>query len=286
MRRVALAAVVVALAQSAVALDVDALWNYNDPAASEVRFRSALAGARGDDALVLRTQIARTLGLRERFDEAHRELDAIDSALPSAGAEPRVRAALERGRALRSSGKPQEARPFFQQAFDAANAAGIESLAADALHMLALTEPALDARIAWNRKTIAYAERAKDPRARGWRAPALNNIGSDLRDAGRLAESLGTFEQALVAYREWAAPTTSASRAGRWPTCCACSAERMRRWRCSSRSSASRLRPASRMPKCSMSWPCSIRRVPRSGAARPTKSALRSGPEPALKSRR
>jgi len=202
MRRAALAAVLLAMAQGAAAHDVDALWNYNDPAASEERFRAALVGASGDEALVLRTQIARTLGLRERFDEAHRELDAIEAALPAAGAEPRVRAALERGRTLRSSGKPQQASPYFERAFELADGAGLERLAADALHMLALAAPALDARIAWNRKTIAYAERAKDPRARGWRAPALNNIGSDLRDAGRLAESLAAFEQALAAYRE------------------------------------------------------------------------------------
>ena len=41
------------------AVDVDALWNFNDPAASEARFRAALTVAKGDDALVLRTQIAR-----------------------------------------------------------------------------------------------------------------------------------------------------------------------------------------------------------------------------------
>ena len=34
------------------AVDVDALWNFADPAASEARFREALASANGDDALV------------------------------------------------------------------------------------------------------------------------------------------------------------------------------------------------------------------------------------------
>jgi len=202
MRRAALAAVLLAMAQGAAAHDVDALWNYNDPAASEERFRAALVGASGDEALVLRTQIARTLGLRERFDEAHRELDAIEPALAAAGIEPRVRAALERGRTLRSAGKPALARPYFERAFAAADAAGLERLAADALHMVALAEPVLEDSIAWNRKTIAYAERAKDPRARGWRAAALNNIGSDLRDAGRLPESLAVFRDALVAYEQ------------------------------------------------------------------------------------
>lgn len=197
----AIAATLIGGAASA-AIDLDALWNFGDPAASEARFRAALAGAQGDDALILRTQVARTLGLRGRFDEAHRELDAIEPALAGAGIEPRVRAQLERGRALRSAGKPADARPLFERAFAAADGAGLERLAADALHMVALAEPALDGRIAWNRKTIAYAERARDPRARGWRAAALNNIGSDLRDAGRLPDSLNSFREALVAYEQ------------------------------------------------------------------------------------
>ena len=185
---------------ASAAVDVDALWNIDDPAASELRFREALTNASGDDALILRTQIARTLGLRQRYDESQRELDAIEPALAAAGIEPRVRAWLERGRTLRSSGKPADAIPLFVRAFATADAARLERLAADALHMIALAEPQLEERIAWNRRTIAYAQRASDARAQGWQAAAQNNIGSDLRDAGRLDESLAAFREALVAY--------------------------------------------------------------------------------------
>jgi tetratricopeptide (TPR) repeat protein len=197
----ALAGALLWLASSAAfALDVEALWNYADPAASEDRFRAALSGAQGDDALVLRTQIARTLGLRQRYDEAHAELDAIEPALAGAGIEPRVRAWLERGRTLRSSGKPPQARPLFQRAFVTADAARLEGLAADALHMIALASTELDERLAWNRRTIDYAQRASDPKAHGWQAAAYNNIGSDLRGAGRLAESLAAFREAQATY--------------------------------------------------------------------------------------
>jgi tetratricopeptide (TPR) repeat protein len=182
------------------AVDVDALWNFDDPAASEARFREALIKAQGDDALVLRTQIARTLGLRQRHDEAHRELDAIEPALAAAGVEPRVRVWLERGRTLRSSGKPAEGKPLFVRAFETADANKLERLAADALHMIALVEPQQDERIAWNRRTIEYARKASDPRAQGWQAAAHNNIGSDLREAGRLDDSLAAFRDALAAY--------------------------------------------------------------------------------------
>ena len=59
------------------ALDLGALWDFRDPVASEQRLRAALDGARGDDTLVLRTQIARSLGLRRDFDGARRELQAL-----------------------------------------------------------------------------------------------------------------------------------------------------------------------------------------------------------------
>lgn len=190
-----------ALAQAAAAaLDVDALWNFADPAASEARFRAALGAATGDDALMLRSQIARTFGLRARFAEAHAELDAIEPLLAAAGVEPRVRAWLERGRTLRSAGQPGQAKPLFVRAYEAADAARLERLAADALHMVALAESSLDERIAWNRRTIEYARRARDPRAQGWQAAAHNNIGNDLREAGRLPEALAAFQDALAAY--------------------------------------------------------------------------------------
>jgi tetratricopeptide (TPR) repeat protein len=185
---------------TAAAVDIDALWTFGDPSASEARFRAALADARGAEGLSLRTQIARTLGLRRRFDQAHAELDAIEPALATAGAEPRVRALLERGRTLRSSGKPLDSQPLFERAFALADGARLERLAADALHMVALSAPGLDERIAWNRRTIDYARRAADPHARGWQAAAHNNIGSDLREAGRLDEALAAFAEARAAY--------------------------------------------------------------------------------------
>lgn len=212
-RLLALAAVWCAGAAQA-AVDLDALWNFADPAASEARFRDALGSAAGDDALVLRTQIARTFGLRGRFDDAHRELDAIEPALGAAGVEPRVRAWLERGRTLRSAGKPLESKPLFLRAYVTADAAKLERLAADALHMVALAEPALDDRIAWNRRTVEYARRATDARAQGWQAAALNNIGSDLREAGRLDDSLAAFREALAAYE--ASGRAGPIRVARW----------------------------------------------------------------------
>jgi hypothetical protein len=214
MRRGFATLAVAAAAASQAAVDVDSLWDYADPAVSEQRFRAALGTARGDDALVLRTQIARTLGLRGRYDDAHAELGAIAAQLERSSAEPRVRALLERGRIWRSSGAPARGRPLFVEAYERAHAAGLEALAADALHMVALAESALDGRLEWNRKALAYARAARDPKARIWQGPILNNLASDLRGAGRLEESLATFRESLRAYE--AAGRERGVRIARW----------------------------------------------------------------------
>jgi hypothetical protein len=62
-----------------MALELAPLWNFSDPAASEQRFRAALESTRGDDALILQTQIARTHGLRGDFARAREDKH---SALP------------------------------------------------------------------------------------------------------------------------------------------------------------------------------------------------------------
>lgn len=198
--RVWLAAFGLACATAGAAVDLDALWDYARPAASEQRLRQALGSARGDDALVLRTQIARSLGLQQRFDEAHRELDAIEPALATAGEAPRVHALIERGRALRSAGREAEAEPLLRRAFDRADRARLEFLAADALHMVALVQGTPEAQIEINRRVVALARNAVDPRARAWEAAALNNIGVVLNGLGRHDEALPTLRDALSAY--------------------------------------------------------------------------------------
>lgn len=188
------------------AVDLDALWDFARPDVSEQRFRAELARAQGDDALLLRTQIARTLGLRRQFDAALAELDAIEPQLPSAGARPQVYAWLERGRTLRSSGRPAEAEPFFRRAFDLADQARLETAAADALHMVALVQTRLEDQLHWNRRTAAYARNATDPKARRWEAVALNNSGASLNEAGRHAEALEVLQQAQSAFERLGRP--------------------------------------------------------------------------------
>ena len=121
--------------------DPTPLWDFDDPEGSEQRLREAAAIAEGADQLVLLTQVARALGLQERYDEAHGVLDH----LATNDQEVATRISLERGRLLRSAGEPEEARPHFEAAVASARSAGLDVLLIDALHMVALVAPAATA---------------------------------------------------------------------------------------------------------------------------------------------
>ena len=118
-------------------IDPTPLWNFDDPAGSEQRFRTAAETAEGTDRLVLMTQVARALGLQERYDEGHAILDDLAVDDP----EVATRVSLERGRLLRSGGEPDQSRPHFEAAAATAEEAGLEALHVDALHMVALVAP-------------------------------------------------------------------------------------------------------------------------------------------------
>jgi len=188
-----------------------ALWNFDDPGASERAFRAALVDARGAAALELESQIARALGLQRRFDEARATLDAADArvaGLVTRDAVEQVRReralvllALERGRLERSAGQPADSIVHFRFAFDRARAAGLDYLAVDAAHMLGIVEAPETAR-AWNARALDLAEASRDPSARGWAAVIANNQGWNDFEAGRLNEALALFERALALRRE------------------------------------------------------------------------------------
>lgn len=175
-------------------IEVSALWDFDDPARSEDRFRAALADASPEDRGVLLTQVARALGLQGRYDDGHAVLDAVDTA----GAEVATRVALERGRLLRSAGDPAAASPHFDAAVALASAAGLEALHVDALHMAALVAP-VDRQVALTEQALAVAPAATDPLARDWDASLLNNLGMVHADAGDFTAALGCFEEALAA---------------------------------------------------------------------------------------
>ena len=183
-------------------MDIESFWEYSDPAASESRFRAALANASGDERLEILTQIARTHSLRKRFDEAHRQLDEIEPQLGSAGPRPKVRYLLERGRTFNSAKEPDKARLLFVSAWEQGRAATLEGLAVDAAHMVAITHSGTAEAIPWNERGLALARGSADAKARALIPAMLNNSAWDLHDLGRYAEALPVFEEALT---EWTA---------------------------------------------------------------------------------
>lgn len=194
--------------------EIDALWDFSNPAATEQRLNSALEQTHDTSIqLEVLTQIARAQGLQGRFDDAHRTLDDVEAQLSGAPPRVHVRYCLERGRTLNSAGKPDDALPLFKQALNTASEAGLEGLAVDAAHMIAIAATG-DEQIEWNRKALYLAERSKEPRARRWRASILNNLGWSLHDAGLYEEALDAFTRALHLRTEQGEAETT--RIARW----------------------------------------------------------------------
>ncbi len=208
---------------AAMAIDLAPLWDFARPDLSEQRFRAALVQATGDDALILRTQIARTYGLRNDFDGARRILREIESAVANAGTEARVRYYLELGRTYASATHPAEsltteARAQARQAYDGAltlaREANLDALAIDAIHMFALVDPSPADQLKWGEAALSIALSSQEPEAKRWEASIRNNVGHALHRMGRYDDALSEFQLAL-AIRE-RGPNAEATRVARW----------------------------------------------------------------------
>lgn len=181
--------------------DLDALWNFSDPVASEAAFRGAISAT--DEPVsraVLGTQLARALGLQGRYDEADRVLEGIDAPVPAI----RARVALERGRLRNSGGYPEDAVAFFENAASVAEAANEPFLLVDALHMLGIADAARgEVHTTRALEVLDTLDAPSDRRTQRWRVALHNNRGWALFDAGELSEALQEFEQALLDAEEF-----------------------------------------------------------------------------------
>jgi tetratricopeptide (TPR) repeat protein len=184
----------------------DALWDYNDPAASEARFMEVrqTLGAPEDHArlMELDTQIARAQGLQGRFADALAMLEMVEAALRPDETRAAVRYQLEFGRVLRSSGSPEAARPFFERAQALAEASAEDRFAVDARHMVALVEPDPGRRVSLMLDDLEFAAASADPDARKWRGTLWNNIGMAFHEMGDLVDALEAFETAAGFWEE------------------------------------------------------------------------------------
>ena len=181
-------------------LDFDALWNYDDPAATERRFRDLLPRAEhGADRswhAQLLTQIARAQGLQRKFAEAHATLDRAAALLTPELSTARIRYLLERGRVFNSAGQAERAGALFHEAAEQAQSEQQDFYAVDALHMLAIVAPPAQ-QLDWNLRALALAEHSGQSRARSWLGSLYNNIGWTHHAAGRYDQALEMFQSAL-----------------------------------------------------------------------------------------
>ncbi|MCW5907115.1 MAG: tetratricopeptide repeat protein [Chitinophagales bacterium] len=180
--------------------EFDKLWDYNNPAATEEKFREVLQSLSPETDLSaflqLQTQIARTFSLRRMFDEAHAVLDEVLTQLPNDEEVAHVRYYLERGRTFNTAGKKTEAREQFLKAKELAAALNEDFYTIDAIHMLAIAAAPEEA-IALNEEGVILAESSNNERAKGWLGALYNNLAWSYFDKGEFEKALSVFLRAL-----------------------------------------------------------------------------------------
>jgi tetratricopeptide (TPR) repeat protein len=177
--------------------EIDALWDYDQPAESERRFRDVLPAVEPGSAahVQLLTQIARAQGLQRDFAGAHATLDEAQKLLTDDMGAVRTRYLLERGRVYNSAREPEQAAALFRAAWELASTSGQDFYAVDAAHMLGICEPPAQ-QVEWNLRALTLAELSSDARARNWQGSLYNNLGWTFHDQGDYARALDLFEKA------------------------------------------------------------------------------------------
>ncbi|MEZ6003868.1 MAG: tetratricopeptide repeat protein [Planctomycetota bacterium] len=196
---------------------IERLWNYEDPEGTRAAFEHLLVEANAQwpvgPRLELETQVARTYSLEGKFEQAHGLLDGVAGELPKEPSRARVRYDLERGRSFLSADRPNEARPYFLEAWRLASGLGQEFLAVDAAHMLGILEQGAES-LDWNWKAIELAESAGDPRARTWLGALYNNTGWTCHDNGDYEKAMDLWQRAATWHARYGSPQSE--RIARW----------------------------------------------------------------------
>ncbi|MCK4321093.1 tetratricopeptide repeat protein [candidate division WOR-3 bacterium] len=178
----------------------DALWDYNYPEQTEIKFRELIPVAKesGDVSYYaqLLTQIARTEGLQCKFEDAHKTLDIVESLLTNKLTVARVRYLIERGRVYNSSNHPDRAKPPFLEAWKLAEVNKEDFYAIDAVHMLQIIEVP-EKKLEWANIAIEMAEKTTDERAKNWLGSLYNNTGWAYNGLKQYDKALEMFKKSL-----------------------------------------------------------------------------------------
>lgn len=185
-------------------LDVREYWNFDDPGASEKRFRAILRRKTlgHDEKLEIWAQIARTFSLRNDCPKCHAVLDEYWDDAMAAGPRPKACFELERGRAFRTAKDVPASIPYFQIAATSTE----EDLKVDALHMLAIVaKPDESRRI--NLEALDIAKNSDNPWAVRWQGTLCNNLGWTSFEEEKFDEAVDWFARALEQREKYGNPT-------------------------------------------------------------------------------
>ena len=183
---------------------IDALWDYDSPQATALKFRELLPAAEKsvDKSYYaeLLTQLARTQSLQLKFDEAHSVLDTARQEIEGQNMPvAEIRYLLERGRTFNSAGEKEQSIPLFKEAYAKAVKHNEDFYAIDAAHMLGIAVKPQD-QLYWNITAMGIADVTADARARKWLGSLYNNIGWMYHDLKDYVGALTFFEK-LLAWR-------------------------------------------------------------------------------------
>jgi tetratricopeptide (TPR) repeat protein len=183
---------------------IDALWDYENPEATALKFGELLPTAeKSVDKTYyaeLLTQLARTQSLQRKFDEAHSVLDTARQVMEGQNMPvAEIRYLLERGRTFNSAGEKEQSISLFKEAYAKAIEHNEDFYAIDAAHMLGIAAKPQD-QLYWNLKALDLAGKTADTRAIKWLGSLYNNIGWAYHDSKDYAGAL-TFFKKLLAWR-------------------------------------------------------------------------------------
>lgn len=186
-------------------IEFDKLWDYNDPASTETKFKELLPQAEQSDDknyhAQLLTQIARTQGLQMNFDDAHTTLDSVEKMLFPDIPIAKIRYMLERGRIYNSSKQPAKAREYFKEAFNESIIQHEDFYAVDAAHMMGIVEPGEES-LRWNERAIELANLSADEKTKKWLGSLLNNTGWTYHNMGNYDKAMDLFQGCLKWHEE------------------------------------------------------------------------------------
>lgn len=89
----------------------------------------------------------------------------------------------------------------FMRAAERAKAAALDSLAIDAVHMMAFVDVEPEEQLTWDLEALALLESSTQAGARKWEASLRNNVGYALKLQKRYGEAMAQFELSREAHR-------------------------------------------------------------------------------------